>query len=77
MLFMSSKSDLIYFVEQAHTFMSSRKTPIQSLQMDNAGENQAIETFYSQNDIVVKHTPPDTSKLNIIIERAFVVIQLI
>ena len=41
--------------------------------MDNAGENLAIEKFCKDNSINVEYTPPDTPKLNGIIERAFAI----
>ena len=67
------KDALIDFVSKAQVFMSARKTPIQAIRMDNAGENLAIENFCRSNNINVEYTPPDTPKLNGIIERAFAI----
>ena len=53
--------------------MSARKTPIQAIRMDNAGENLAVEKFCKDKNIRVEYTPPDTPKLNGVIERAFAI----
>ena len=71
--FHSHKDALIKFVSEAHVFMTTRKTPIQAIRMDNVGENLAIENFCKINNINVEYTPPDTPKLNCIIERAFAI----
>ena len=71
--FHSQKDALVDFVAEAHAFMRGRKTPIQTIRMDNAGENVAVEKFCNENNIQVEYTPPDTPKLNGIIERAFAI----
>ena len=71
--FHSRKDALIDFVTEAQVFMTARKTPIQSIQMDNAGENLAVEKFCNENNIAIEYTPPDTPKLNGVIERAFAI----
>ena len=39
--------------------------------MDNGGENLAVATFCRHNNIGFKFTPPDTPKLNGVIECGF------
>ena len=41
--------------------------------MDNAGENLIVEQFCKDNNINIEYTPPDTPKLNGVIERAFAI----
>ena len=67
------KDALIDFVTEAQVFMTARKTPIRSIRMDNAGENLAVEKFCNENNIAIEYTPPDTPKLNGVIERAFAI----
>ena len=54
--------------------MKNRGTPILCLRMDNAGENQAVKKLcVSKLNIEVEMTPPDTPKLNGVMERAFAI----
>lgn len=39
--------------------------------MDNYGENKAVELSCKQNDIRVEYVPPNTPKLNGVVERGF------
>ena len=71
--FKYTKSDLIDFVREAYSIYSARKHFIKCIRLDNAGENAAVAKFCQQHDITVEFTPPDTPKLNGIIERAFAI----
>ena len=74
MNFGNKKSQLEFFVRQAYEFMKTRGTPIQIIRMDNAGENKVVETMCKQEfNIKVEFTPPDTPKLNGIVERGFAI----
>jgi len=57
--------------EDAYHVCNSKNLPVKNLTMDNADENQAIETVCRYNNIRFKFTPPDTPKLNGVIEREF------
>ena len=71
--FKYTKSELVDFVHEVCVFMKSRCTPIQTVRMDNAGENIAVRKFCEQNNIKIEYTPPQTPKLNGIIECAFAI----
>ena len=74
MNFGSTKNQIVIFVRQAWEFMKTRGTPIQIIRMDNAGENKAVERLCKQEfNIKVEYTPPDTPKLNGIVERGFAI----
>ena len=71
--FGSEKSDIIHMFEDAYQVCNGKNLPIQNVTMDNGGENLAIVTFCKHNNIGFKLTPPDTPKLNGVIERGFAV----
>jgi len=71
--FGSKKSNIIHMFEDAYHVRKCKNLSIKNLTMDNAGENQAIETFCRHNNIRFKFTPPDTPKLNGVIERGFAI----
>ena len=41
--------------------------------MDNAGENIAVAKLCKINNITIEYTPPDTPKLNNMVERGFAI----
>ena len=72
--FEHDKKHLVEFIDQAYSFMKTRKTPIKHIRLDNAGENQHIaQLCKTKYNINVEFTPPDTPKLNGVIERAFAI----
>ena len=74
MNFGNNKSQIVIFVRQAHDFMKTRGTPIQTIRMDNSGENKEVEKICKNElNIGVEYTPPDTPKLNGVVERGFAI----
>ena len=71
--FGTEKSDIIHMFEDAYQVCNGKNLPIQNVTMDNGGENLAIVTFCKHNNIGFKLTPPDTPKLNGVIEHGFAV----
>ena len=71
--FGSEKSDVIRMFEDAYQVCEGKNLPIQNVTMDNGGENLAVAMFCRHNNIGFKFTPPDTPKLNGVIERGFAI----
>jgi len=71
--FGTKKSELINFVRESWDVCKGRNLPIKHINMDNAGENLAVEDFCRKNNVDYKFTPPDTPKLNGQIERQFAI----
>ena len=72
--FKYTKSELIVIVKEAFKFIKTRSTLISIVQVDNAGENMIIKRMCKKNIAVeVEFTPPETPKLNGIVERAFAI----
>jgi len=71
--FGSEKSDIIHMFEDAYQVCNGKNLPIQNVTMDNGGENLAVATFCRHNNIRFKFTPPDTPKLNGVIERGLAI----
>ena len=69
--FKYNKSDLINLVDETFKYCEGRGKKLQCLRMDNAGENSAVERLCKSNGIVIEYTPPDTPKLNNMVERGF------
>ena len=71
--FGNEKTELINFVKQSWEVCKGRNLAIKNINMDNAGENLAVENFCRKNNVGYKFTPPDTPKLNGQIERQFAI----
>ena len=71
--FGSEKSEIIRMFEDVYQVCNGKNLPIQNVTMDNGGENLAVATFCRHNNIRFKFTPPDTPKLNGVIERGFAI----
>ena len=54
--FTHRKDDLVNFAEQSCSYMDGRKKTIETIRMDNAGENQAVKTFCTDRNINIKFT---------------------
>jgi len=67
--FGSEKSDVISIFEDIYYICNGKNPQIKNVTMDNAGENLAISKFCRHKNIGFKFTPPDTPKLNGMIER--------
>ena len=57
--FGNEKTELINFVKQSWEVCKGRNFAIKNINMDNAGENLAVENFCRKNNIGYKFTPPD------------------
>ena len=74
MNFGHNKSQIVIFFRQAHDFMKTCGTPIQTIKMDNSGENKEVEKICKNElNIGVEYTPPDTPKSNGVVERGFTI----
>ena len=75
MSFDKSKDGLYSMVEDCIIHMDLLGHPIKTIRMDNAGENtsRGLKRLCDENSIEIEYTPPDTPKLNGVIERAFAV----
>ena len=74
MNFGNSKSQVVIFLRQAYDFMKTRGTLIQTIRMDNSGENKEVEKICKgELNISVEYTPPDTPKSNGIVECEFAI----
>ena len=67
------KSKLVDMVAETFEYFSGRGQKVKHIRMDNAGENQAVEKLCKSKDITVEYTPPDTPKLNHMVERGFAI----
>ena len=71
--FRYTKSELVDFVEKAYNIMKTRGTLILAIRKDNAGEKIVKTLCQEKLNIIVEHTPPNTPKLNGLVERAFAI----
>ena len=68
-----NKQELVELVDETFKYFKGRAKPVQYLRMDNAGENQAVAKLCKEQDCIVEFTPPDTPKLNNMVERGFAI----
>lgn len=75
MSFDKAKDGLYAMVEDTIIHMDLLGHPIKKIRMDNAGENtsRGLKRLCEENTIEIEYTPPDTPKLNGVIERGFAV----
>ena len=71
--FQYEKSKLVDMVAETFDFFNGREQKVKHVRMDNAGENQAVEKLCKSKNITVEYTPPDTPKLNHMVERGFAI----
>ena len=68
-----NKSELVDMIDETFKYFQGRSKKVKYLRMDNAGENQAVAKLCKEKDCQVEFTPPDTPKLNNMVERGFAV----
>ena len=68
------KAELVDFVEKAYNIIKTRRKLILAIRMDNAGEILSVKKLCQKKlNIIVEQTPPDTPKLNGVVERVFAI----
>ena len=75
MSFGTTKDGLHSMLEECIVHMDVLGHPIKTIRMDNAAENtsRALKRLCDENSIKIEYTPPDTPKLNGVVERGFAV----
>ena len=68
-----TKTELVTLIQETLLYFKGRKKPIKHLRMDNAGENIAAAKLCKTHNVIVEYTPPDTHKLNNMVERGFAI----
>ena len=71
--FQFSKNDLVKLVDETFKYFKDRNKKVEFLQMDNAGENLAVERLCKENGTDVEYVTADTPKLNKMVERGFAI----
>jgi hypothetical protein len=75
MSFGTTKDGLYSMLEECIVHMDVLGHPIKTIRMDNAAENtsRALKRLCDENGIKIELTPPDTPKLNGVVERGFAI----
>ena len=75
MSFGITKDGLFAMLEECIVHMDVLGHPIKTIRMDNAAENKsrALKRLCDENGINIEFTPPDTPKLNGVVERGFAI----
>ena len=68
-----NKNELVDMIDETFKYFEGRTKKVQYMRMDNAGENQAVARLCKEKGCQVEFTPPNTPKLNNMVERGFAV----
>ena len=66
-------NESVDMIDETFKYFEGRTKKVQYMRMDNAGENQAVARLCKEKGCQVEFTPPNTPKLNNMVERGFAV----
>ena len=64
---------MVKMVDDSFRYFKERDKKVKYLQMNNAGENLAVERLCKENGTEVEYVTADTLKLNNMVERGFAI----